>query len=311
MLNPILPSVDSDLDTAHPKQLAFETKCVKRVLTKFGLSDKEESMRLEADDEYMRNHARPKPRSARPQLTFAVFHKVFPTFPVVLEAHSFYGTTADPRFHLTTLMRSFQHSLIYQQYLDLYTRDEAEAGGRPVGMVFPYQGYHHGLIAHNALLDVPGPKVVYPMPGGIAPVRIVIEPFERFLTFLAKGGWRSNEDPRNPVPLQKPATLPGFRVEPWMVRHFGKAGGAVLLLAFLMHVLLMEDGDSGELVRRTAEGTCVVATHAELEQATGLVDRQFDRAVSALRKKKFIETELLNDEGVTKTRFWLDWDAVG
>jgi hypothetical protein len=116
MLNPILPSVDSDLGTAHPKQLAFETRCVKVVLTKFGLPDKEEYMREEVYDEYMRNHARPKLRSPRPQLTIAVFRKVFPTFPVVLEAHSFYGTTHDPRFRLSTLMRSFERSLIFEQY---------------------------------------------------------------------------------------------------------------------------------------------------------------------------------------------------
>jgi hypothetical protein len=160
----------------HPKQVAFEAARVRLLLQKFGIPHQEAAL---ADHFERKWGVR--------RLTFESFYESHPSFPVLLEAHSFYGVAA--KCPVIDLFRHFERTFIYQRYLNVYERGRREEPVRPVGMVFPYDGFQGGLVIHNGHFETHGFRWVYEVPGGHPPHRLTVEPYLAFLRYLARGPW--------------------------------------------------------------------------------------------------------------------------
>src|SRR5262249_41294261 len=154
-----------------------------------------------------------------------------PTFPVLLEALALYRTREMGR--PVALFRAFAKSIIFQHYLDLFARRRAEAQGRPLGLVIPFDGFQGGLVVHNGTFPSRGFKWVFDVPGDAPPHRLTVEPFVAFLKHLAQGGW----GPEAPLPrvrrTQRPRLRDGACLRPWMVHVLG-CGPDALVLAHLL-----------------------------------------------------------------------------
>lgn len=116
MENPFAPRYDQKREP-HPKQIAFEDVRVRIVLDRFRLSRHIPAMQQRFEEKW-----------GQRRLTFETFFKFFPTFPILLEAHSFYRISEHCR--PAVLFRSFEQTFFLQRYLDVFTCGQEEARGQ-------------------------------------------------------------------------------------------------------------------------------------------------------------------------------------
>jgi hypothetical protein len=290
--NPFAPRYDQHQEP-HPRQISFEGERVRIVLDRFGLSQ-----RIPAMIERFRE------KWNTPWLTFETFFELYPTFPVLLEAHSFYHVADHGR--PADLFRSFERTFFLQRYLDVYARGQEEAQGRPVGMVFPFDGFQGGLVMHNGVFNTQGTKLVHAIAGDVPPQRVTVEPFIGLVNYLAQGDWT----PQAPLPSGHPAQQPqGCRdmpVTPWMVERLGP-GPALVVLAWLRTVLSSPSGHDRRYVRRTGEGErCVAATQEEIASETRLSERRVKRGIEKLGQ----EGLLTSARRQGRSHIWLAPEAL-
>jgi hypothetical protein len=275
------------LTAPHRHQLAFEERCVHRVLKTFGLMDLVWQMR---------HHYKLK-WNERARLAFETFHAFFPAFPILLGARSFYGMEAwcGP----AELFRKFEDLVLAEAYLETYERGRQEAKGRPVGLVCSFHGYRGGMVLHNGTFDTRGTKLVHDLRGDVPPHRLVLEPFVGLLRHLAAGGWTPQADYHTNCPTQGPRVRPAVPVLPWMVRGLG-TGPAALVLAWLLGVLRSPSGYQRLHVHRDADGRrWVAASRVEMAEATGLSQRQVKDGMKALRGAGLVATKTREGRGHT------------
>lgn len=306
---------------AGPQQRRFERDSVRRVLRTFGLSEHEAGMVAEY-----------KKLWGEAWLTFEGFFRQFQTFPIILEAHSFFRTTAKESFMtLSSWLTRFENTFIWDRYCVLFNRYRAICEGRalcdllppslhglPMGMVFNYDGFPGGLIVHNGepltkrlclRFDC---KIKLLPKGPTESIRCWIEPFCDWLAALAERGW----SPKQPKPLAVESALPLPEREkanpllPWAVRALG-AGPDSALLSWLFHVLRADPNThpkAAAFCTHWKGRKCVAASQADIGFVLRLSEKQVKSAVARLRKEGFVCTERGRNKFGLKTMFTLSED---
>jgi hypothetical protein len=291
----------------HPVQVRYERQRVTTLLKELGLADHAPALWQDFEEKW----------GVR-RLTFESFDHVFPTFPWQLVAQSFYWT--DSSNHWMTLkswFARFDKTFIwkwYEKYLEYYrniaTRRAVlveyiphEQHGRPLGMIFPLQGIHGGMILHNGTPMTENPVFVINGHGPgedengeitCVPMRCYIELYIPWVKAVAKGGW-TPDAPLTPSswPAPEPEERQGAWIDPWMTQCCGGIGPDSLVLAWLCRVFLTDPpgGYERRFLGRDDGRRCVAATHAQIAQELPPhSERQIRTALSNLRKKGLIRT---------------------
>lgn len=294
MDNPFAPRHDHHLEP-HPKQIAFEAERVRIVLDRFGLSARIPEMMRQFQEKW-----------GMSWLTFEAFCEFFPSFPLLLEAHSFFRVAENCR--PARIFQSFDETFFIRRYLDVYARGQEEANGRPIGMVFPFDGYEGGLVMHNGRFGTVGTKMVHDVADNAPPHRVVVEPFIALISYLARGEWTPGKPLSAPPRVQKPQKR-GMGIHPWIIRLLGPGRDAVVL-DFFLKVLASRSG-LDRLLIRVHDGIRLVAiSQRDLAERTGLAEWQVKRAVGALRRRGHITTDRRKDGRQVKVHFGVDRAAL-
>jgi hypothetical protein len=295
MDNPFVPTIGR-ADEPHPKQIAFEHRQVRLVLGKFGLSDQIPPLMQRFEKKW-----------GKRWLTFESFFEVFHTFPIILEAHSFYRVAAE--CSLVVMLRDFANTFVFRRYIEVYARGQEEAEGRPIGMVFPYGGFQGGLLVHNGNFDTGGFKCSFDVPRDQPSWRVIIEPFVAFVEHLACGGWK----PDSPMPRssrnQRPRARSGSFVPPWIARLLG-VGVDTLVLGWLLRVLCSRSAFCRQFVRRIGSERSVALTYENLGLEIGVPAGRVKDALRSLRKKHLIATRAGYYQGQRMTHILVDRAAL-
>jgi len=295
MESPFAPRHDQ-VTEACPRQLAFENRSVRVVLERFDLSQHASELIQRFRDKW-----------GQPRLTFESFFEEFPTFPLLLEAHSFYGVAAKAR--PAALFRSFDETFFLRRYLDVHARAQAEGDSRPVGMVMPFDGYQGGMVIHDGSFPTPGTKLIHELADGVLPARVTVEPFISLTNHLVRKGWtpdtrlvarKNNSD----APKRSSSLFPA-----WLVAWIG-TGPDMIIFSFLLRVLRCARSSDGQLIRVNGNHRFVVIDQEDLADRAGLSPRQVARGVQSLKSHGVIATKRALFRGRVQTHFLVNKSAV-
>lgn len=131
-------------------------------------------------------------------LTFALFHEMYPDFPMLLGANRL-SHLSDPlhrspkAFH-PEWFKNFNKLPFMTGYREVFEQYGEITDIKPVGMMFPRKGFQQGLIVHNGDIStfVPGGSSCHVYFGdGENAVNLVVQPFVGWLDHLKKSmDWR-------------------------------------------------------------------------------------------------------------------------
>lgn len=281
------------LNEPTPGQMRFEDERVKMILTEFKLLSDLQALLGDCEQ-----------RLGVRRLTFESFHEIFPTFPILLGARC-RSRVAE---HCTpaTLFRSFDDIFLMDLYLEVFARFQEEAFSRPIGLVVPFDGYRGGMIVHNGEYGTRGTRMVHDMPDDVPPHRVTVEPFGRFVKYLARGQWTPKSALPDELPTRLPQVARNMSITPWMVRRLGTCH-ALVVLAWLRKVLLSTSSYDRFFVRRISAGRrCVAATQEQIALETGLNERLVKEGIKRLVAEGLITPK--RREG--RTYIWLAPEAI-
>src|SRR4051812_26982186 len=108
-----------------PFQTRFEEDRVEMLLRAFNLTEAKWSLLDAHKHEY-----------GTRRLTLAGFRRMFPTFPLALDAR--YEGGVGERLTIRDLFRRFRLTFLCDVYTEAFARLGEEAGHRPVGLVLPF-----------------------------------------------------------------------------------------------------------------------------------------------------------------------------
>ncbi len=253
-------------------QVSFESERVEMVLKAFHLANRRFDLIKKYESFFLVK-----------RLTFGTFHQFFPTFPYMLDAESFFNATdKNPWMKLASLFNKFEESFVMEPYLLLLDRYRRECdperliyvdGGRaspglPLGMIFPCDGIHGGLIMHNAPESLTGGmKLCYDNQDNEGrPCRVWVEKFTDWLPKIASLGWTPESPlPRRKLKTQRPIKYRGAILRPWMVKICGGFGPDAYILGWLCRIMRSRATRYEMGHRRlTADGLGVTFRHAQL-----------------------------------------------
>ncbi len=293
------PTVFSDTPP-HPAQLRFEESRVKMVLKKFHLTHRLHDLINDYDS-----------RWGVKRVTFESFMRFFPTFPVMLDAQSFFDTTATNNWmKFSGLFDNFQDTFVFKRYQLLLSRYRRFSNPEtaimvepvpstlcrlPLAMVFPCDGIQGGLIMHNAPEPLSGHMKLRfdDYDEERRPFRVWVEKFEYWLEVLTRHGWTPDSAPvQRKVKRQHPCRRRGAVLRPWMAEVCGPVGPDTYLLAWLWR-MFRKKANLQELFQRTLDkdGMWVTFSYKQLATGIGISEPQMKRAVKSLRERGFVETK--------------------
>jgi hypothetical protein len=257
-------------------QKRFEGDRVRQTLTIFGMVKDVGHLLANHEQEY-----------GTRQLTFDGFREAFPTFPVVLAA-TWIPRIAE-RCRPAELFRKFGDSVLAERYLEAYARLHEEADGRPIVLVVPFDGYRGGVVIHNGAMDTRGTRLIHDITGDRPPYRISAEPYDCFLTCLARGGWPSN--PESSAQSARSARVSRtMSLSAGMVKRLG-SGPALVVISWLDTVMASAAALDRRHVRRADNGErLVAATQEDIARETGLGLDAVKRGLVRLRREGLITT---------------------
>lgn len=130
------------------------------------------------------------------QLTFRVFNYVYPTFPMTLGCNRL--SHLPKPLHLLqeaifpAWLKNFRNLPIVEPFESFYESLGDERTVRPVGMIFPRNGFPQGLILHTGSPDqfVPPRSGYFCYHGGDKkhPLDLVVQPYSLFLDHIYSRG---------------------------------------------------------------------------------------------------------------------------
>jgi len=223
------------------------------------------------------------------RLTFAGFRRRFPTFPVVFDAK--YSGRLGERVRVADLFRRPDRVFLSDMYLEAFARRSGEAGGRPVGLVVPFDGVRSGVAIHNGESGVRGVRLAYPIPGDAPPHHLTAEPFGQLLKTLAGGGWTPAAVGGDGLPTARPEPkVVTATLAPWMSERLG-TGPAFSLLVWLTGIMDSASALHRFYVRRGKNGLrYVAATYDELATVTGMSRDKVKRGLAFLKAEGLVRT---------------------
>lgn len=223
--------------------------------------------------------------SGRQQLGLAGFDRVFPGFPVCLVAKPLYRLVEHSTCSQTALFRNYRRYVAYEQFLEIWEDTAEHASGRPIGLLYRWQGVKHGLILHNGNFPSRDFRQVFPW----GKKRLTVEHFRRFVRTLAAGKW--DLDSLRSRPDQATVREPCQPPTPWALARLAKDGTELRLLGFLIEVLYHLPTDQAQqyVVRRDGE-RWVAVPQERLSELLQVSVRTIQRAVASLEREALIET---------------------
>ena len=224
--------------------------------------------------------------TGRQWLGFMGFNRVFPGFPICLEARPLYRLVQHSTCSQTALFRNFRRYVPYEQYQEILESTAERAGRRPVGLLYRWQGIKHGLVLHNG--DFPTTDFKQTLPWGKG--HLTVEHFGRFVRTLAAGkltleSLRSPE--RDSSALRETVQVPTL----WGLARLVTDGAELRLLALLVEILhhLPLDQSQQYITRREGE-RWIAMPQDRLAELLRVSVRTVQRAVADLKGKGLIET---------------------
>ena len=219
------------------------------------------------------------------RLSVAAFNRVFPGFPIHLKSLPLYGLGSHTRCNQTAMFRDFRKYVPYEQFLAEQDTLQAEAFGRPIGILYRWPGIRHGLILHNGEFPTNGFKQTFMDDA----VRVTVEHFGRFLRTLAAGDITLESLRLRPQETPAPASPP--KLGPWALARRCQGEAEFRLLAYLVEVLFhMSPATSQKYIVRVEGERWVAITEDQLAKRIGLSTRTIQRTICSLRGREIIET---------------------
>ena len=219
------------------------------------------------------------------RLSFAAFDRVFPGFPICLEASLLYRLVEHTTCSQAAMFRDFRRYVPYQRFLEIEESLTERAKGRPIGLLYRWEGLKPGLILHNGEFPGAGFKQTYTH----GPTRVTVEYFGRFVRTLAATN-STVESLRVPPDKNLAQDNRPPILRPWELARLVPDRAEFRLLAFLLEILFDMPPDAARLyiVRRDGE-RWINITQERLAELLGLCVRNIQRAVAALHRKGLIE----------------------
>ena len=251
----------------------WEVICVKAILREFGLT----ACIPRLLDEYWG-------LEGEKRLTIGAFDRVFPGFPICLEAMPFYRLDSYSTCSQTALFRNYRRYLPYRWFKRVLENTAHRAEGRPVGLVYRWPGVQNGVILHNG--DFPTRDFQQKLPWGKG--HVTVQHFRRFVRTLAAGDW-TMQTLTSPQPA-KSAESTWKEPSPWelarLVPDWAELRLVALLLEILFHIPPEERGQY--VVRRDGERWVSVTQQWLAENLPSSV-KTVERAVEGLADRGLIE----------------------
>ena len=257
-----------------PRQARFEDERVGLTLAAFGLDE----VKWEMFDDHDRE-------TSTRRLTFAAFRRRFPNFPVLLAAR--YEGGVGMRARPADLLRRFHRTFVCDRYLEAYARHTAEAGGRPVGLVLPFDGVRSGVVLHDGVFDTGGTRLVHTFPFAGPPYRVTAEPFDRLLAHLTRSGWSPGRAGPGPPPVAPGKGEWSAPLAPWIAERLGTGPGFVV---YVWLAALLAAGDPATVRRGRGGVRYLAVTQDDLAGRTGLSPAAVKRGLAVLRRQGLIDT---------------------
>jgi hypothetical protein len=219
-------------------------------------------------------------------LSFLALDQVFPGFPILFVATSMYGLVNRVECSQTSLFRDYQRYLPCQQYESIREMVEDKARGRPVGMLYRWQGVKYGLILHDG--DFPLRDFAQVFPWGER--RLTAQHFRRFLKTLV-ADHRTPESLRVPLVTVVPENKPWQPPRPWELASLVTDKAEFRLLALLLDILYhMPPEQSRKYVVRYDGQRWIAAPQEWLAEILGCSVRTLQRAAAGLKRNGLIES---------------------
>jgi hypothetical protein len=251
----------------------LERRRVALVLKEFGLEHRRSEL-LEAD--YCAG-------SGDRRLSFAAFDTVFPDFPICLEVRQLYRLVHHTTCSQTAMFRDFRRHIAYQAYHGIREVLAERCRGRPLGMLYCWQGIKHGLVLHDG--DFPSEGFKQTFVDGKE--RLTVEPFRLLIRTLVATGWT----PKSPsMPPALSTELPRCPT-PWQLTRLVKDAAELRLLALLLEVLFHLPAAKRRryVVRREGE-RWIAITQKRLAATMKVSERTVQRSIAELEKNGLIAT---------------------
>jgi hypothetical protein len=249
-------------------------------------------------------------------LTFEAFFDCFPTFPVMLDAQSFYATAPSNDWaRLPTLMSDFPNTFLYKRYAavrSLYsilsepgrapfsTPVPPEQRNLPLGMIFPWDGLKGGMIMHDMAAPThSAPYFSIPVSDNGKLTTYRIEPFRFWLRSMVASGWTPSSpySPPRSVRWIDDLGRRGSIVRPWAVHACGASAACVLSWLWLV-ASVSANSRERSFFRRENGKAGVAISNGDLARETGLTAPQCRGALTVLVDRGFItKTTITNSAG--------------
>jgi hypothetical protein len=286
----------------------FEFKTMKMLLKTLGLSDQTKKLREIGK------------RSGRDgDLCLEAFNDVYPHFPIFLRSKVFtvgtggrYRTTSPES--IACLVTNVAQSHIVRDFNKMVEDFKPLAGGRPMGLVFPFAGVHGGWILHNGDFETEPYLQRVTIETQHDPLR-----FERFRNLLItiRASW--NPDPNaEPIrakplkPIKTPDALDRSYPVPPAIRKLLRNTTAAHVLALLCQLLTRKLVGAQARLIQTAEGErYAVLTLPQIGRIVGREKRCIQVAIAKLQEQNLLKSKRGfsgpgNPNGYARTRKCLE-----
>ena len=233
-------------------------------------------------------------------LSLRAFDQLFPGFPICLEARPLYRLVEHSTCSQAAMFRNFRRYVPYEQFLKAQDALAESAQGRPIGLLYRWEGLRDGLIIHNGDFPTQGFKQTYTH----GPTRVTVEPFARLVRTLAATKWtlESLRAPNKAIAVaDEPLPIPS----PWKLFELVRDEAEFQLLALLVEILfVLPPGRCRRFIVRRGGERWVALTQERMAIQLHCSVRKVQRAVAAVAKKGLVETRR-NDRGEKEIRLCL------
>lgn len=171
-----------DVDRDIQNDLQLENNLVNRLLVRTYAS--------QAGEHRQQIYSECNARILEKRLTFALFHELFPDYPVLMAFSRLDGLKlhTDPRSTLPSILKEFWRTPFFQHYALMAETQENRRDGLKIGLVFPRHGLKYGLVLHNGGLAFKRRRdtvVVHDAGDEDSPVLLGVQTFDSMIDAIA------------------------------------------------------------------------------------------------------------------------------
>jgi DNA-binding transcriptional ArsR family regulator len=222
------------------------------------------------------------------RLTFEGFRSVFWNMPIYLTYENLYKLMRHTSCVPGKVLTKPQVMIPAQKYEECLLDASSENGGRPVGMIFPYDQIKGGLIMHNADFLLKRSNSDCQVRWNVNGQPRCIERYASVLRYLHNCGWQSG------IVEQ---TTQAFSLSPIQLMQIVRDPSALRIILFMNELTSLSPSISEDLAAASAEiireqhRRWICVKQKDMALKTGLTHDQVKRAVAWLTKGGLINVE--------------------